>query len=282
MNPPENWLIRAIKSVLPAALMLACFAAPVTMAAGQLSITSEDAERIGGMIFRNECGGRDECLITWNKGEDFISLGIGHCIWYPKDKIGPFDESFPKLLKFMKENEIALPDWLQWPETPYCPWNSREEFLRDIKSPKADDLKRLLIDTKALQLIFIFDRLKAALPKMLESADETARPNIEKQFRRMSGNPAGIYALTDYVNFSGEGILATERYNGRGWGLMQVLGRMDGSEEGREAICEFVKAAKDTLMERVKNSDPERCEAKWIPGWYKRLDTYVKAFDDLP
>ena len=29
--------------------------------------------------------------------------------------------------------------------------------------------------------------------------------------------------LIDYVNFKGEGVLETERYRGRGWGLLQVL-----------------------------------------------------------
>ena len=37
------------------------------------------------------------------------SLGIGHFIWYPKGRRGPFDESFPKLVSFISNRGAKLP-----------------------------------------------------------------------------------------------------------------------------------------------------------------------------
>ncbi len=39
--------------------------------------------RIGDWIYRNECNRNPRCLVDWNPGESFPSLGIGHFIWYP-------------------------------------------------------------------------------------------------------------------------------------------------------------------------------------------------------
>lgn len=257
--------------------VIALYAILTGAVSNPMSLTDQEAEWIGNKIFCNECAGKYKYLITWNDGEDFISLGIGHCIWYPENKIGPFDESFPSLLKFIKEHGRELPGWLQESDDPRCPWQTKEEFLQDLESQKVKELRAFLMETKDLQLLFIVNRLKAALPKILKAAPEEARPHIEQQFNRMVSTPAGVYALVDYVNFSGEGVLVTERYKGQGWGLLQVLERMKGTEDGAPAICEFVQAAEETLTERVDNSPPARNEQKWLCGWKKRLNTYIQA-----
>jgi len=77
------------------------------------------------------------------------------------------------------------------------------------------------------------------------------------------------------VNFKGEGVLATERYAGQGWGLLQVLEGMKQETTGREAVKNFAESAKAVLRNRVRNSPPERNEARWLPGWLKRVETYV-------
>jgi hypothetical protein len=41
-------------------------------------------------------------------------------------------------------------------------------------------------------------------------------------------------------------------------------------------LPEFARAADSVLTRRVKNSPPARNEAKWLPGWRNRLDTYLK------
>lgn len=248
---------------------------------GRISLSDEQAEWIGNKIFRNECGGKDRCLITWNEGEDFVSLGIGHCIWYPEGKIGPFKETFPALLRFIVAHGKALPAWLQVNGEPRCPWQSRKDLLDEGESERVCELRNFLTETKGFQLLFIVERLNLALPKMLEAAPESLKPHIKEQFRRMAASPAGVYALADYVNFRGEGLLATERYNGQGWGLLQVLERMQGTDAGRCAVEEFARTAEEVLAERVKNSPPERNEKRWLPGWKKRLGTYSRAAAEL-
>ncbi|MGZ5512150.1 MAG: hypothetical protein ACXWG7_02070, partial [Chthoniobacterales bacterium] len=60
-----------------------------------ITLSRADAQRIGRKVWQNECGGTIAGLTSWNAGENFASLGIGHFIWYPKDVRGPFEESFP-------------------------------------------------------------------------------------------------------------------------------------------------------------------------------------------
>ena len=66
--------------------------------------------RIGKKIWQNECGGTVAGLTSWNTGENFASLGIGHFIWYPKGVRGPFDESFPELVAFAASRNAKLPE----------------------------------------------------------------------------------------------------------------------------------------------------------------------------
>jgi len=41
---------------------------------GQLS--KQEIQQIGESVFENGCASKDENLIAWNEGEDFLSLGI--------------------------------------------------------------------------------------------------------------------------------------------------------------------------------------------------------------
>lgn len=243
--------------------------------AQNIRLSDKEIDILGEKIFQNECGGKIEFLTWWNEGEEFASLGIGHFLWYPKDFDGPFDESFPKLLNFFQEKGVALPAWLQANPSPDCPWDSRAAFFNDSLSQKMRNLKSLLLTTKPLQALFIAQRLEQALPKMLAAVAKEKRAHIRNQFYRMANTPNGMYPLIDYVNFKGEGVLESELYNGEGWGLLQVLGEMQGNEPGKAALQEFADAAKFMLERRVKNSPPERNEQRWIPGWFKRIDTYV-------
>ncbi len=78
---------------LLATLLSACLAGS-SLAAG-LAISDGQALAAGKRLWHNECAGTVEGLTSWNTGEDFASLGIGHFIWYPAGRRGPFDESFP-------------------------------------------------------------------------------------------------------------------------------------------------------------------------------------------
>jgi hypothetical protein len=137
------------------------------------------------------------------------------------------------------------------------------------------ELRAFLAGTIDLQAEFLVYRLREALPKMLAEGGTANHAQIQERFDRVASTGQGCYALVDYVNFKGEGVLATERYAGQGWGLLQVLEGMKQETTGREAVKSFAESAKTVLRNRVRNSPPERNEARWLPGWLKRVDTYV-------
>ncbi len=231
------------------------------------NLSPAEAQRVGRMVWKNECAGTVEGLVSWNKGEEFPSLGIGHFIWYPTNKRGPFDESFPRLVVLFAERGLKPPAWARGA----APWQTSAEMARDPARVK--ELRGFLSQPKAIevQTEFLIQRLDAALPKMLEVAPASSRSRVRKNFERLSATPAGIFALIDYVNFKGEGILPTERYKGEGWGLLQVLEGMRGDGD---AVREFSDSAKQVLARRVRNSPPERGEGRWLPGWQARVGRY--------
>ncbi len=241
-------------------------------AAEPVRISDADALRIGKKIWQNESNGTVAGLTAWNAGENFASLGIGHFIWYPQGVHGPFDESFPKLLAFARERDVAIPAWLN--QSSACPWNSRAEFSGAQNSERMRELRQFLSRTIDLQAQFMVARLQQSLAKMLDEAAPVDRANVERQFARVASTPHGCYALVDYVNFKGEGVLHTERYRGEGWGLLQVLEQMRGSENGPSAAREFSSSAAAMLRRRVQNSPLERHEARWLPGWLNRVHSY--------
>jgi hypothetical protein len=255
------------------AQLLACLLVYTSLIqAGQsIQLTDSQALSVGRRLWQNESGGSIAGLTAWNSGEDFASLGIGHFIWYPVGKRGPFEESFPPLLIFLRSSGVSIPDWLR--EANGCPWTSRVEFLGALKSPKMEELRSLLAKTIGLQARFAANRLEQALPKMLAAGPAGKRARIEQNFKRVAALSNGAYALVDYVNFKGEGTLATERYRGEGWGLLQVLEKMD---EG-PALREFSRAADKVLTQRVQNSPPDRGERRWLPGWRNRVRSYAEG-----
>src|SRR5213596_2033770 len=239
-----------------------------------ITLSHADAQRIGKKIWQNECNGTISGLTAWNQGEDFASLGIGHFIWYPKGRRGPFEESFPKVVSFISSRGAKLPAvLLDAGAGNACPWNSRAEFVRAQHSVEMNQLRRFLADTIDLQAEFLVARLEAALPKMLAEAAPTDRLNVQQQIERLTKTPQGCYALVDYVNFKGEGVLHSERYQGQGWGLLQVLEAMHGNSEA-EAADEFARAATAVLTRRVHNAPPERHESQWLTGWLRRVNSY--------
>ncbi len=258
-----------ILHILRVLLLASCIAG--TSAACAVELTDQQLTTIGKRIWQNECGGRIDGLTSWNAGEQFASLGIGHFIWYPKGYSGPFDEAFPRLARFLAEEGASVPEWaLDRP----CPWSTKAEFERDFQSPRMKELRNLLSRTLSLQSRFIVQRMEASLPKMLEAAPAAQRENVRAQFQRMLGSSAGTFALIDYVNFKGEGIKETERYQGQGWGLLQVLAGMKGKGPG--PVKEFAASAESVLTRRVENSPPARGEKRWLTGWKNRVRRYLE------
>ena len=240
------------------------------------NISRSELNAIGEKIFKNEAAGKKENLVYWNEGENFPSLGIGHFIWYKQGEPGIFEESFPQLVEFLKSKNVKLPKIMA--ENKYSPWKGRQELinLKTKKIPDTDieELTNFLYENKDLQIMFIFKRLESSLEKMLAVSND--RENVRKQFYRVASSPNGLYPLIDYVNFKGEGTNPKERYNGQGWGLLQVLENMKGTETGKSALTEFSNSAKFVLQRRVNNSDPSKNERKWLQGWFNRCNTYAE------
>jgi hypothetical protein len=247
------------------------FLLPVLLPLATLSpIAPADLERIGRRVWQNEAAGQVSGLTSWNTGEAFASLGIGHFIWYPAGPKGPFEESFPKLTQFLEQKGVRLPPWLK-PGMP-CPWADRAAFLKDEQSPQLRELRELLRSTVSQQSQFLAERLEKALPSILETVSAAERVSLQKSFDRLAATPQGRFALIDYVNFKGEGIKATERYQLKGWGLLQVLQLMPPNG----TVHDFSQAAASVLRRRVQNAPPERREERWLPGWINRVQDYSK------
>jgi hypothetical protein len=233
---------------------------------------ASDADKIADRIWKNECAGTKEGLTHWNQGENFASLGIGHFIWYPAAKKERFQETFPALLEFLQKEGASLPTWLK--TAAGCPWKSREAFYEDIDSLKMKSLREFLFDTKSLQARFIVNRLEQVLPSLLEQCSPKERESVSHVFSRLAQDDKGLYALLDYLNFKGSGTSPHESYQGKGWGLLQVLKRVRPSSQ--QLLVDFVQAGKAVLTERVRNAPEERHEEQWLPGWFHRIDTYIK------
>ncbi len=227
--------------------------------------------RVGKRIWSNECSGSISGLTSWNSGEEFASLGIGHFIWYPEGKRGPFSESFPDLLRFLIDHGVEPPGWLD-PGMP-CPWETRDQFTRDRNASRMVELRNMLGATTKIQAQFMLTRLQDAETRMLEKAEPEQRSRVQKNFSRLwHSDTKGIFALIDYVNFKGEGILETEKYQGKGWGLLQVLEDMSTTAP---PLPSFIKSAERMLVRRVRNSPAQRHEEKWLPGWCRRVRRYA-------
>lgn len=266
-----------MKHALLAALLL-----PACLARAGVVISDEAALVIGKKIWMNEGGGKVELLTWWDETPNCPSMGINHYIWYPADRRGPFQETFPGLLAFMAERGAVLPAWLKG--LPPSPWSDRESFFRDMQSERMKELRSFLADSVPLQARYSANRLEQALPQLLSRVSEAERKAVEGQFYRVANSSNGVYALVDYVNFKGEGVSPKERYHdpelGRdeGWGLLQVLQSMTGAETGDAALDAFADAAGNVLRRRVRNCPPpaerQATEKRWLEGWLKRIETY--------
>ncbi|MGL5563738.1 MAG: hypothetical protein ACRDCN_14140, partial [Tannerellaceae bacterium] len=67
---------------------------------------------------------------------------------------------------------------------------------------------------------------------------------------------------------------ATDKYNGAGWGLLQILELMKGEQTGASALNEFADAAIFVLHRRIDNSPTERGEERWKANWTNRCNSY--------
>lgn len=235
-------------------------------------LTEAELRTFADLLWQRECGKSIQGLVSWNEGEAFPSLGIGHFIWYPANYKGPYQETFPELIIFLQQHKVPIPAWLLKASKTGCPWPDRAIFMAD-RSDKINELRTLLADTRQLQAQFVLQRFVPVRQKLADVAPVNDRTDILKQFDRMAQTSKGLFAMIDYVHFKGEGVGTTERYQGRGWGLLQVLSQMHG-ERADDALAEFITQAKQVLQRRVDLSPKGRGELRWLKGWWARVEGY--------
>ena len=76
--------------------------APAIAALAAINLSPADTRRIGKRVWQNECNGTLAGLTSWNEGENFASLGIGHFIWYPKRRPRPVRREFSEVREFCR------------------------------------------------------------------------------------------------------------------------------------------------------------------------------------
>ncbi|SFL91995.1 hypothetical protein [Marinobacter zhejiangensis] len=264
-----------MRSVRGALLLLVLLLTACTSAEPELDLdlTPEQLDWVGQQIFQNECSGRLACLVHWNDGEAFPSLGIGHFIWYPAGVDDRFVESFPALVAFMDSRSVNLPGWLKNLEPFDAPWPDRASFLAAQEAGEVTSLRQFLGETRGEQVAFIFERAKASLVHIVAAAPESRRDQLLRNLEALAATPGGVYALMDYVNFKGEGLSPDETYQGEGWGLLQVLLAMP-QDPDLTALAAFRQGAAEVLTRRADHAERAIERERWLPGWLARLETY--------
>ena len=214
-----------------------------------------------------------EYLAFWNKNEPFPSLGIGHFIWFPAGAPITHDQTFPALLDYLAAHTITLPDWLKKARQSGAPWQSKEIF---DSSPQLKELRDLLQATIDLQAAFCIERLEKSWPSILSQSTLQEKARLNSYLKLLMASPTGAYAVIDYLNFKGAGTNPSERYNGIGWGLLQVMQAVPKKIESAAIVSVFAHAAEKVLEQRVANAPQEKkpLEQKWLLGWKNRIKTY--------
>ena len=258
----NKWILPITAGIL----LSACAAQPGSISTGtptQSATTgSVNVEQLGRRIWANECAGSVQGLVSWNSGEDFPSLGIGHFIWYPEGYSGPFDESFPKFVAYARSRGVTVPAMFNGK----APWANKQAFLAD-KSGKADQMRRWLAANVGLQTEFIIRRSRAALPTMMAHSSNPAA--VQAHYNALAATTQGMYCLVDYVNFKGEGIKDTDRYKGEGWGLTtdgEMLYMSDGTPDIRVLDPQTLEQKRRIGVTCNGVSLPYLNELEWIDG----------------
>ncbi len=246
------------------------------------ALSDIDFDWIGSRIYQNETGGQVDKLTHWNEGEDFPSLGIGHFIWFPAGVNAPFDEQFPALVSYLDRevpDSLPMPAWLEQLDPLDAPWNNKAQFDAARSSSGMVELRLWLDATRLYQARFIvsaFEKRWRAL-ELPPARKQVLTGLLQSLFE----TPEGLFAVIDYYNFKGLGNNPRETYQGQGWGLVQVLDALAGlrmdEDECANVVAQFRDAAAGRLSLRVELSPPERNEVRWLPGWLKRLDGYLKT-----
>lgn len=233
-----------------------------------IQLNEAELENFKNDLFKKECGSQISNLLFWNTKENFPSLGIGHFIWrLQKDNFRT--ERFRPFLTFLKKRKYQLPHWLE--NTPTCPWPNRESFYQaiDQSDPRILDLKNLIENTQNEQAEFIVYLTNEELDVIFSCASSKGRWALKELLKEKKGQ----LAILDYINFKGSGLNPNERYEGKGWGVLQVIELMGENPLKKNVTQSFALAAIQLLEERVEHSPMQR-ERPFLIGWIKRCQSY--------
>ncbi len=151
------------------------------------TLTPYELNKIADQIFRNETGGKLKYLMYWSPRENFASLGYGHFIWYPAGEPQKFDQTFPDMIDYYVKNGVKIPEWLKKQKDIGLPWSSRVEFEKARGSDKRfKELETILINTKALQTKFFFDRVVDAIPEIVQYVPRDRQKYIKKSYNAVA------------------------------------------------------------------------------------------------
>lgn len=239
-----------------------------------LSTSKQDLDAIGDRIFRNETDGDASKLLRWNAKGNFADLGIGHMVWYPTNQRGPYTETFPSFLKYVQSKNVPLPTWLANRPNDGGPWASQADFERAKDDKQMRELANFLQKTTGLQAGFMAEQLRRNMPNMVQTLPAQYRQAALDNFQIMEKTPGGLYPMLDYMVFQGAGTSVNERYNGHGWGLLQVLLNMERVQPGANALAEFMRSAGDSITHRVAAAPADLHEARMLATWQTRVRTY--------
>lgn len=238
------------------------------------SASAADMKAIGDRIFRNETGGDASKLLRWNTQGNFADLGIGHLVWYPANQRGPYAETFPSFLKYAQSKNVPLPAWLANRPSDGGPWATKTAFESAKNDKQMRELATFLEKTIGLQAAFMADQLRKNMPAMVQTLPAKYRQAALDNFQIMDKTSGGMYPMLDYMVFQGVGTSSHERYNGHGWGLLQVLLNMERVQPGSNALAEFMRSAGDSITHRVAAAPADRHEARMLADWQTRVRTY--------
>ena len=234
----------------------------------------QDLNWVAKKIYSNQLSNDPTQLVKWNEVGNFAVLGINQLIWYPANKSGSFSETFPAYVEFAKANNVPVPAWIAQRPSRGGPWADAAAFQRASNDPQMRELRGFMAKTLNVQANFMINRLQQRMPTMVNSLPASDRQRVMTNFQRLAQSPGGIYPLLDYLQFKGDGMNPAQRYNGQGWGLLQVLQSMQETSAGPAALAEFRRAADDTLVQRIANAPSDKREARLLNDWLKRINTY--------
>jgi len=236
-------------------------------------LDASDYDWIARRIYQNEANQNPKYLTYWSQAEPFPSFGIGHFIWIPEGLDVPFVETFPQMVAFVSKHQTA-PLWLRQLSPFRLPWQNRAEFYQAWSKTKLTQLRDWLQETQSLQAQFIAHQLIQKLEQQVQRLHPIEAEFFWHKIIQLIQNKRGLFAMIDYYNFKGLGANAKEQYQGKGWGLVDVVLAME-PDVSDSVLKQFVSSAKYVLARRVRLSPPERYEVRWLKGWSKRLDAYL-------